>query len=146
MSGFVIRKCYPEHVLLIDVVQPQQIERVNIALSQGAVAAQGESYSGWVDNRCVWAGGVFEKWADVGFGWALFGKGSYAHIAAITERSRQTIHNAPYKRVEVTVDPGYKAGERWAKALGLTLEAANLRCYGPGGRDMALYSYVRGGS
>lgn len=143
MTEIAFRKCYPEHVLLIDIQRGQQIEHANVVLGGGEIAAHGVSQSAWLDNRCLWAGGVFEKWSEVGFGWALFGKGCYPHMAAITACAKAMITEAPYKRVEVTVDPDYDAGHRWAKALGLTLEAARLRCYGPDGRDMALYAHWR---
>ncbi len=143
MSELVIRKCYPEHVMLIDVQEPQRRDLVNVVLTGGEIARHGVSYSAWADHRCVWAGGVLEKWPEVGFGWSLFGKGCYAYLPAITACARKMITDAPFKRVEVTVDPDFKAGHRWAKALGLTLEAERLRCYGPGGTDQALYAYWR---
>jgi hypothetical protein len=144
MTYAVIRKCYPEHLLGIDVIRPQRVEMTSLALSGGKIAEHGTSESVWASHRCIWAGGVVEKWTDVGMGWALFGKGSYAHLGVITQCAKALIYNSPFRRVEICVEPGYAAGHRWAKALGLTLDAANLRCYGPGGRDMALYSFVRG--
>lgn len=136
------RKCYPDHLLSIDVIKWQTIERANVVMTGGAVANHGVAMSGWVRGRCLWAGGVIQKWPGVGFGWALFGRGSYDHIEFITECARGMIRDPSYKRVEITVEPDYKAGHRWARALGMTLEAERLRCYGPGGRDMALYSYI----
>ncbi len=143
MSELVIRKCYPEHVMLIDIQDAQRAELANVALTRGAIAGHGVSWSAWYEHRCIWACGLLEKWPEVGMAWALFGKGCYKHIVPITDCARKMITDAPFKRVEVTVDPDFKAGHRWAKALGLTLEAERLRCYGPGGTDQALYAYWR---
>lgn len=137
-----IRQCYPEHIMLIN---PHRRQRFEMITPQSAkVAEHGIAQSIWIDHHCVWAGGIFEKWQDVGMGWALFGEGSYSCLDAITDCARDMIFGAPYKRVEITVEPDFKAGHRWMRRLGMSLEAPLLRCYGPGGRDMALYAHIRG--
>jgi RimJ/RimL family protein N-acetyltransferase len=52
------------------------------------------------------------------------------------------LDNAPYRRIEATVDVGFKQGHRWIKMLGFELEGY-MRAYRPDGADMLLYARVK---
>lgn len=141
----LFRKCYPEHLLLIEAqaVQRRQFSS-SLGMQLGALK-EGEAYSGWHDNRCLMAGGVYPKWRGVASGWTVLSDEALAkHMIAITRKTRQVVRDSEYRRVEMYVAVDHEAGHRWAQALGFTLEAERMRGYDPDGRDMAMYAYVRG--
>lgn len=138
------RKCYPEHVLL---VQPQMSQQEHFALGATIgierIATQGPSFSGWVDHRCVGCAGLVPIFGHSARAWAILSENCGSHMLAITRFVRKVLARAPYTRIEADVHCDFEAGHRLAKALGFVVEAPRRRKYDAFGRDMALYAFLK---
>lgn len=96
------------------------------------------------DGRILACGGVVEWWANRGDAWMMFNNDCRVDFLKIHNAVKRFLDVCPLRRIEATVDYNFVAGHRWIKLLGFTLEAPRLRAYTMDGRDVALYSLVRG--
>lgn len=145
MSQVIFRKCHPEHLLLIEAQSAQRSEFTQaVGPALGMIAESGEAWSGWFNNRCIVAGGIFPKWRGTGIVWSLFGANAGRHMVAITRKAQSVIDNSKHRRLEITTLVGFEPAARWARVLGFKVEAPNMPCYDPDGRDMALWAQIRG--
>lgn len=95
---------------------------------------RGLSWTGVVDGAPVICAGMMQQWKGRHTAWAYVARGTLPHMAWITEETRKRIAAVP-GRVEFTVRKDFRAGQRWAKALGFEVEAPLLRAFGPQGED-----------
>lgn len=79
---------------------------------------------------------VYENRAEV---CTLISKYAGRCFTSIHKEALNFLNNAPFQRVEATVDVGFKQGHRWVKMLGFELEGY-LKYYRPDGADMILYA------
>lgn len=101
------------------------------------------TYTALYKDRVVLCAGVIEYWPGRGEGFAIFDKNCREIFSEIHYCVKAFLDSCPVKRVEAAVHVDFKAGHRWAKALGLKLEAPILRSYLPGGGDCSLYARVK---
>lgn len=85
-------------------------------------------------------GGTVQEWPGRHKAWLYIAPGALQHLAWMTEKSRWILSRAP-GRQEATVRIGFKAGERFLKRLGFTVETPVLKAFGPDGEDHI--GYVR---
>ena len=86
--------------------------------------------------------GVEPQWENRATAFALLSDDSGPHFPAIHSAVVEFLDNAPYRRIEATVDVGFKQGHRWIKMLGFELEGY-MKAYRPDGADMLLYARVK---
>lgn len=99
----------------------------------------------WVseNNGVITAmGGLVPMWTNRAQAWMMIADSAGANMMEIHKAVKQELINAPYVRIESTVDVGFKQGARWMKMLGFELEGY-MKAYRPDGADMLLYSRVR---
>ena len=82
------------------------------------------------------------QWENRATAFALLSDDSGPHFPAIHSAVVEFLDNAPYRRIEATVDVGFKQGHRWIKMLGFELEGY-MKAYRPDGADMLLYARVK---
>ncbi len=96
-----------------------------------------------VKEKIVCCAGVIEYWPGRGVGWAFLQRDCRNAFYYIHKAAKRFLDNCPIKRIEATVDHGFKKGHRWVRALGFELEAPHLKAYMPDGGDSSLYARVR---
>lgn len=139
------RKCYPEHVLLVQAQVAQQVD-AGVILGGGyaQVVEGGPSFSGWVDHRCVGVAGLLPVWPGRAFAWAILSKQCGPHMLAITRKVQAVLAASPYRRVETTTLCGFVPAKRWIGRLGFSMESPKMRCYDNAGRDHMLWARIKG--
>lgn len=79
--------------------------------------------------------GVVEVWAGRALAWALIAEDAGRHMLGIHRAVSGFLMQAPYRRIEATVDEGFEAGHRWLRLMGFVLETPNgMRGFNPDGR------------
>ena len=106
------------------------------------LANQGLAWTAENDGKILAIAGVEPQWENRATAFALLSDDSGPHFPAIHSAVVEFLDNAPYRRIEATVDVGFKQGHRWIKMLGFELEGY-MKAYRPDGADMLLYARVR---
>jgi hypothetical protein len=101
------------------------------------------AFTGLSRGRVVICGGVVEYWKDRGEAWAFIGRDCRDEFLSIHKTAVALLSDCPLRRIEAAVDRDFRAGHRWARALGFELEAPILKHYRPDGGHMSLYAKVR---
>jgi|JI9StandDraft_2_1071091.scaffolds.fasta_scaffold04911_5 hypothetical protein len=131
----------PEHILQLDVQEAQRL--TDDEQARALAAPFGWAWTGMVDGVPVACAGLVEVWQGRAYAWALLARTAGPWMAAITRAVRRALKASTFDRIEMAVDAGFVAGQRWALLLGFELETPRpLRRYLPGGRDAYLYAMV----
>lgn len=131
----------PAHIQQLDVQDAQRLTDDDQA--RALAAPFGLAWTGAVDGGPVACAGLVEVWPGRAYAWALLARNAGPWMAAITRGVRRALKAAPFDRIEMAVDSGFLAGQRWALMLGFELETPlPARRYLPGGRDAYLYAMV----
>lgn len=111
----------------------------------GGALAGPDTWSGIVDGRIVGCAGLLPQWPGRSIAWALLTRDlSARHFLRAHHKVLSVLHAAHgggTNRIETSVDAGFDAGHRWARALGFRPEGL-MRCYSPEGRDHVLYACI----
>jgi hypothetical protein len=104
----------------------------------------GPCFTGMRGDEVIICAGVFEVWENRAMAWALLSKNAAANMLAIHKAVRGYLLQAPYRRIEATVDAGFEDGRRWAEMLGFVQETPEpMRAFLPNGGDCYLYARVK---
>ena len=128
----------------VELQSAQQYLRciVDVRADFTELAEQGLVWTVEHDGVILGIGGLEPQWENRATVFALLSDDSGPHFKAIHSAVVEFLDNAPYRRIEATVDVGFKQGHRWVKMLGFELEGY-MRAYRPDGADMLLYARVR---
>ena len=89
--------------------------------------------------------GILPQWPGRAIAWALLTRELTArHFLRVHHKVLNVLlgaHGRGARRIETTVDAGFDAGHRWARALGFSPEGL-MRSYSPEGRDHVLYARI----
>jgi len=94
------------------------------------------------DGVVLAVAGVEPQWENRATAFALISDSAGAHFRSIHAAVFDFLVMAPFRRIEATVDVGFKQGHRWIKMLGFELEGY-MRAYRPDGADMLLYARIK---
>lgn len=131
----------PTHIQQLDVQDAQRLTDDDQA--RALAAPFGLAWTGAVDGVPVACAGLVEVWPGRAYAWALLARNAGPWMVAITRGVRRALKAAPFDRIEMAVDSGFLAGQRWALMLGFELETPlPARRYLPGWRDAYLYAMV----
>lgn len=83
--------------------------------------------------------GAQEMWEGRGVVWSLLSKNARNHMAAITKICLSALETSMFWRLELHVEAGFVAGERWARMLGFKKDCYLAR-FLPNGNDATLWS------
>lgn len=106
------------------------------------LSAAGYAWTAEVDDVILGIGGLLPQWENRALIWALVSESAGNHFPAIHKSVQRFINAAPFRRIEATVDVGFKQGCRWIELLGFEIEGY-MKAYRPDGADMLLYARVR---
>lgn len=134
------------HLKFIKPQAAQAEEHAMAMRSEGAYLLENPyTLSAWADYRCVGAGGLLEIWPHRALAWMILSEGAGAYMMPLVRKVRRGIKASGYKRVELTVVEGNKAGHRFARLVGFQLETPEpMRAYGPTGNAEFMYALVKG--
>jgi|SRR3954471_11614472 len=95
------------------------------------------------NGRVLACGGLVRFWENRAEAWAIFDKYCGTEFLLIHRATLRLMEVSPFRRIEATVELGFKEGHRWMKSLGFKQECAKLEKYFANGKDAALYARVR---
>lgn len=130
------------------VLRPQEMQRADHAVlaSPGNAEALEEGFglSAWDGLRCVGVSGVLPIMPHRAIAWAVLSDEAAPSMMQIIRKVSGALDLLPYRRIEMTVREDFKAGHRFARAIGMTLETPKpMRGYGANGDDEMMYSRIR---
>lgn len=106
-------------------------------------AAGGPTFTARSDaGRVLLCAGMIENHAHYASAWAMLATGKGADMLALTRATRRVLEASRYRRIDITVRAGFKAGEIWARMLGFTREGT-FGAWAPDGEDVDVYAIVR---
>lgn len=126
-------------------MQPAQEYLTRIVDVRGDFTELSDKGLAWTaehDGVVLAVAGVEPQWENRATAFALLSDDSGTHFPAIHSAVVEFLDNAPYRRIEATVDVGFKQGHRWIKMLGFELEGY-MKAYRPDGADMLLYARIK---
>ena len=128
----------------VELQSAQQYLRciVDVRADFTELAEQGLVWTVEHDGVILGIGGLEPQWENRATAFALLSDDSGPHFKAIHSAVVEFLDNAPYRRIEATVDVGFKQGHRWIKMLGFELEGY-MRAYRPDGAVMLLYARIK---
>lgn len=128
----------------VDLQSAQQYLRciVDVRADFTELAEKGLVWTVEHDGVILGIGGLEPQWENRATVFALLSDDSGPHFKAIHSAVVEFLDNVPYRRIEATVDVGFKQGHRWVKMLGFELEGY-MRAYRPDGADMLLYARIK---
>lgn len=94
------------------------------------------------NGQIIMIGGLIPIWEERAQVWALIAGDLRSNMIPIHRAVKKFLAKAPYRRIEATVDIGFKEGYRWLKMLGFEIEGY-MKAYRPDGGDMMLFARVR---
>jgi len=111
----------------------------------GAALTGPDTWSGLLDGRIVGCAGILPQWPGRAIAWALLSHELCGrHFLRAHHQVLNVLRSAQHggmRRIETSVDAGFNAGHRWARALGFRPEGL-MRAYSPEGRDHVLYACI----
>jgi len=120
------------------------VQRGHVITPEGAVDIEAAGGKTVINDAgdVIMIAGVYPRWDGVGLGWAWLSRKWRGHAKEITIEMHAWLNASGFHRIEIGVLAGFKAGERWAKRLGFTLETPMARKWGPDGRDYSIWVRV----
>ena len=113
-----------------------------LSADYGQVLEQaGQAFTAVKDDRVLGCAGIEVVWANRGVAWSLLGPISPFELLGVHRYVAAFLDGQRLRRIEMTVDAGHLAGQRWASMLGFQFEGF-LRAYTPDGRDCHLYARI----
>lgn len=143
--------------MIVTAFRPVHLARLRLQPAQAALSAEflkpgytdmlragGPCFTGMVDGQVIACAGVAEVWQGRALAWALVGEAAGRNMVALHRAVAGFLMQAPYRRIEATVDAGFDAAHRWIKLLGFQCETPDgMRQYNPNGGDAFLYSRTK---
>lgn len=153
MASFKIVPYLPEHgEEIITFGMNDKLMEIDASFTDNRIdiALPGLSYSLFVDNNIVCAGGIYPIWDGVAEGWVLSSKRIFDYkiksASAIKQRLDLLCINNKIKRLQTSVKEDFTTGVRFAQWLGLEKEGL-MKHYGPDGtnywRMAKIYEFSR---
>lgn len=125
----------PWHLDYLDAAEPGP----NLITPEIAKVIAPQARTILLEDRPIMCGGVIQYWPGRWMLWANLSPNSARHMLYITQQTRKYLNE--YKgRIEFTVRKDFIPGQRWAKALGFTVETPLLKAFGPEGEDHVGYA------
>lgn len=126
------------------ILQPSQIYMTDMLeeIDLEPLAVRGMAWSAEIDEGIIAIGGLQPQWEGRAIAWTLISSVSGKYFLQIHREVEKFLNHSPFRRIEATVDVGFKPGHRWMRMLGFEPEGL-MRAYRPDGGDQVLYARVR---
>lgn len=136
--------CAVEHLKLIQPVKGLEHEQaVFLSPQYEHIFKNNFSMSAWAGNKCVCAAGICPIYSHKAIAWALMSKDAGPYMRQITAKVKSFLAMDKTPRIEMLVAADFKAGNKWAKLLGMTQEGPARRMHGPNGEDEIMYVRIK---
>lgn len=136
----------PEHLRDLELQDAQQYFGSELLRSGYGemLARSGQAFTAIGDNGVIICSGCREIWPQRAEAWALVSRHAGKDIVAIHRAVDGFLKQAPWRRIEASVDVGFAAGMRWLTMLGFVNETPDkpMRAYRPDGGDSYLFARV----
>jgi len=132
-----------EHINIMDFQIEQKYFQEQVSDEVLLALEKQESYTVFIDGKPILCGGIVSQWENRAIAWVYVDKLAGRHFVRLHKMIKDFLVNSPVRRIEATVDDGFKPGHRWLKLFGFKLEAAHMAAYSPDGRGASLYAYVK---
>lgn len=133
-----------EHILGLQVQDAQKWTTEFLDLQQLRALEGDRSTTLWENGKPILCTGVAAYWHNRGMVWSFVGSNVTRHnFLEVHNLGQQFIDSLPFDRLELYVDVDFRAGHRWAKALGFEMECERMKKFQVNGGDCALYAKVR---
>ena len=143
--------------MIVTAFRPAHLARLHLQPAQLAVGAEflrpgyaemlqrgGQAFTALDDDGVIACAGVAEVWEGRGLAWALIGASAGRHMLSVHRAVAGFLKQAPYRRIEATVDDGFDEAHRWMRMLGFTLETpGGMPGFRPDGGRSFLYAKVQ---
>ena len=103
------------------------------------------SYTGILDGAPVFCAGLVPFGPHRAEAWAILHQFDTDNFLKTFNACKRLLEVAPFKRIECKIKHDFKAGHRWAKALGFKLEAKRMIKSNIQGYDESLYARIYNG-
>ena len=140
----ILERLTPSHIMAINL-QPAQQFALGLLTPEYAsqiVEQRGVGWTAMHEGRPIACAGIVEAWEGRGLAWALFSEQALRHFTSIHRAARNVLADAPWRRIEMTVDATHEQGIRWAQRLGFEQEGL-MRSYTRDGRDCYLFARLK---
>lgn len=140
----------------IEVLRAEHLDRIGLQAAQAHFGGefikpgyadmlrQGPAFTALHGDQVLACAGTVEIWPGRAMAWALLSELAGRHLLALHRAVAGFLMQAPYRRIEATVDDGFEPGHRWLRLLGFTCETpAGMPGFTPQGRGAFLYARVR---
>lgn len=95
-------------------------------------------------HKIVGCAGVYERWPGNAMAWATLETSTAKRCMLGIHRKVQEFFDATHiKRIETIVEYDFEPGHRWAKMLGFTEDAHEMKHYYPNGKSVTLYARIK---
>ncbi len=128
-------------------LQPAQVWAAGLIETRDLHGLEGPYSSTLMDGGVPLAcAGALEYWPNRALVWSFISAQINAQrFWQLHAEARRFLDGLPFKRLEASVDVGFKAGHRWLLSLGFEVEAPLQRCFQPHGGDSVGYVRIRTG-
>lgn len=139
----IVRPWEPDDLKRL-VIQPSQAYMRSFydQLDLAPLAENGWAWTGETDEGVMAIAGLAPQWENRAIAWAMLSCSIGWDMVHVHRKVKEFLVKAPFRRIEATVDVGFKPGHRWMKMLGFEPEGV-MRAYRPDGGDQVLYARVR---
>jgi len=138
-----------EHIEFIEMREFDKIAFSSLSDPLALAAAYeqaGYSWTGIVDDKIVFCGGVYPTWEHCGIAWMLSSMITEQHKIFLHRSIKNIIKNSmealKLHRLEISVAEGHIKGYRWAEVLGFTYEGMMLK-YDSQGNNYRRYALIK---
>lgn len=140
----IVEPFQPEHVAHIDVQAEQSLAKDHLRNPDYLeLLAQHESWTGRIGDRIVGCAGVITFWPGRYQAWAVISATIGPEGMVQFTKAVRRFLALKTGRIELVVAAEFKAGHRWARLLGFSLETPEpMRRWFPEGGDASLYSRI----
>ena len=134
----------PEHLAQIDRQAEQSIAREYLDNEEYILSlAAHEAWTGLIDDRVVVCAGFIRVWGERYQAWAVISETIGAHGMLQLSKAVRRAMGLKKGRIEAYIASGFKAGHRFARLVGMTLETPEpMKHWLPDGGDASQYSRV----
>jgi len=126
--------------------QPRQSVEHSIGASDpnlDVIADMEHSLTFKKDGKALVCAGIIPIWSGRGAAWLILSdEVHHAEMRIVHAEVLKFLDNAPFRRIETSVDSEFRQAHRWAIMLGFKPEG-EMKSYCPQGRDHWLYARVK---
>lgn len=118
--------------------QASELAHLDLIVHGHRLCQRGPAFVVRIDGRPVAAAGLAEIHPHHATAWAIIGEDAGPAMLAFTRAIRRVFAAGAYARIDMTVQAGFAAGQRWARMLGFRF-ACRLMKFGADASDHDLF-------